>query len=267
MDNLLLGLLSAAVAGGLFGLREYGRRSRLKQPWTSPADAQRESHPQQLQQLQEHNQGLQAQLAEQQQQLQQLDQQHDAARQELQLFLENFDNSSQEQKIQTQQATIQTLESEQAILRDRLKTLEAALQAAHERLAEGIVVNSAQFKALICLLLPNLEFLRDSLEVMLQLDLSRLHDLLATLKALGDGTLNDGHRQAVRVVKVRSTDGKWSECRVPHVSMMRIYFQKNKLRDSYQVLVSPKKDQKTQDKDYEWLKSQGSEPARSPHSL
>lgn len=260
MDNLLLGLLSAALAGGLFNLRERRRRSRLKQQWASQSDQQRE----QYQQEQLRNQALQQQLDEQQQQLEQQlrlgeqwSQERDAARQELQTFLESFDSSNQERTIQAQRETIQSLEAEQIRLGDRLTSLEAELTAAQAKLDRDRGIETEQFGQLINLLLPNLSFLRDSMAVMLALDPPRLQDVLGTLKALNDGTLGDTRQgQAVKIVKVRATHNEWSECRVPHVSMMRIYFHKTKQQDGYQVLVSPKKDQKTQDKDYEWLKSQ-----------
>jgi len=105
-----------------------------------------------------------------------------------------------------------------------------------------------KFGQILQALLPNLIFLRNSTKL-----ISESHNLvflLTRLKAINDSDFTD-------CKKVRATDNEWFECRVAHISMMRIYFQKCKSASGkYQVLISPKKNQKTQDKDYEWLKQQ-----------
>lgn len=109
-------------------------------------------------------------------------------------------------------------------------------------------IDKEQIEELITTLFPDLILLRDSIDIIA----TQPENLVKLLKSLKD--ITDG--QPYSPIKVRATDKKWSECRVPHVSMMRIYFQKCKKSSGYQILISPKKNQKTQDKDYEWLKSQ-----------
>lgn len=113
---------------------------------------------------------------------------------------------------------------------------------------KGDRLNGEQIATLIDTLFPEITLLRDSLSVLTE----QPENLVALIKALKD--ILDG--QAYSAKKVRATDNKWTECRVPHVNLMRLYYQKCKKKSGYQVLISPKKNQKSQDQDYEWLKGQ-----------
>ncbi len=104
-----------------------------------------------------------------------------------------------------------------------------------------------QIAELLQTLFPDITLLRDSLAVLA----SQPENLVKLIKAIKD--IHDG--QPYSPTKVRATDKKWTECRVPHINLMRIYFQKCKKESGYQILISPKKNQKSQDQDYEWLKS------------
>ena len=98
----------------------------------------------------------------------------------------------------------------------------------------------------------HLEFLRNSVDEILIVsnDLEKFTSLVGTLSALNDGNLGvlKNHR------KVNATKRKWSECRVPHIDLLRIYFQKLSQGKHYQILVASKGDSKTQAQDFEWLK-------------
>lgn len=110
-------------------------------------------------------------------------------------------------------------------------------------------LNIEQIQELIAVLLPEITLLRDSMEILA----ANPENLVSLIKGLKD--ILEG--QAYSAKKVRATDNKWTECRVPHVNLMRFYYQKSK-KSGYQVLISPKKNQKSQDQDYEWLKSHSS---------
>lgn len=96
-------------------------------------------------------------------------------------------------------------------------------------------------------LFPGIVLLRDSITELT----NHPENLVKLVKAIKD--IYEGHPYAP--TKVRATDKKWTECRVPHINLMRIYFQKCKKESGYQILISPKKNQKSQDQDYEWLKN------------
>ena len=156
------------------------------------------------------------------------------------------------------------LEQDQASLQDRLEAEILVREEAQARLQTGMI-GAEQFAEAIARLLPNLIFLRDSMEVMLQESPVRQNALLSSLRALSDGSLTQNHHNnGIKVMKVHATDNKWSEFHVPNASMMRVYFYKLKGNDSgessqsgrYQVLVTEKKDPKTQGKNHAWLKSQ-----------
>lgn len=113
---------------------------------------------------------------------------------------------------------------------------------------KGDRLNLEQIQALVNALLPEITLLRDSLQILAE----QPENLATLIKALKD--ILDGQTHGAK--KVRATDNKWTECRVPHINLMRLYYQKCKKKSGYQVLISPKKNQKSQDQDYEWLKSQ-----------
>ncbi|AFY39342.1 hypothetical protein Lepto7376_3105 [[Leptolyngbya] sp. PCC 7376] len=103
-----------------------------------------------------------------------------------------------------------------------------------------------QITELLKSLFPDIVLLRDSIAILT----SQPENLVKLITAIKD--IYDGHPYSP--TKVRATDKKWTECRVPHINLMRIYFQKCKKESGYQILISPKKNQKSQDQDYEWLK-------------
>lgn len=107
-----------------------------------------------------------------------------------------------------------------------------------------------QVEELLTALFPDVTLLRDSLAVLV----AQPENLVKLIKAIKD--ICEGNSYSP--TKVRATDKKWTECRVPHINLMRIYFQKCKKTSGYQILISPKKNQKSQDQDYEWLKSHSS---------
>lgn len=107
--------------------------------------------------------------------------------------------------------------------------------------------NGEQVEELLNVLFPDVTLLRDSLAVLV----AQPENWVKLIKAIKD--ICEGN--AYSPTKVRATDKKWTECRVPHINLMRIYFQKCKKTSGYQILISPKKNQKSQDQDYEWLKS------------
>ncbi|QCS48812.1 hypothetical protein FEK30_04825 [Picosynechococcus sp. PCC 11901] len=123
-------------------------------------------------------------------------------------------------------------------------------QSASQQKTQGDRLNAEQIQTLVGTLLPEITLLRDSLNVLVD----QPENLAALIKALKD--ILEG--QAYAAKKVRATDNKWTECRVPHINLMRLYYQKCKKTSGYQILISPKKNQKSQDQDYEWLKNQSS---------
>lgn len=99
----------------------------------------------------------------------------------------------------------------------------------------------------------NLDLVRNSIdEIMAERhNEEKFTSLVQTLQALNDGNLGElkGHK------KVNATKRRWSECRVPHIDLLRIYFQKIGQDKRYQVLIASKGDSKTQAQDFAWLKS------------
>ena len=76
--------------------------------------------------------------------------------------------------------------------------------------------------------------------------------ILKTLRAIDDRKFKDSK-------KVHATGRVWFESTAPGLKMIRIYFRKNKpTSGKCEVLISPKQNSKTQDKDIEWMKNQHS---------
>ena len=166
---------------------------------------------------------------------------------------------------QSQQEVIQLKDEEIALLKTQIEeyaiqleqkntelfALKEQANQAHFTATEisGDRLNAEQIQELITILFPDITLLRDSINILA----AQPEHLVAMIKALKD--IMEG--QAYSAKKVRATDNKWTECRVPHINLMRLYYQKCKKHSGYQVLISPKKNQKSQDQDYEWLKSQG----------
>ncbi len=293
MNDLLIGLLSGAIlASGTFTLRSWRRKNRLKQPWLNHPDQSEQllqeklELSQQLEQQQSRIQDLHQELSEQQQKLQtqqqqlsqrqqqlateksrcqQLTQERDKAWKEAEQILDS-DQAEAQQRLARLKALeqerddlteqIQQLEQDLSNTKGRLAAQTHSLEEAQARLQTG-TIGAERFSQAIAKLLPNITFLRDSMEVMLQEPAQRLNALLGSLRALSDGSLSQNHKNnGIKVMKVHATDGKWSEFHVPNASMMRVYFHKSKAGDRYQVLVTEKKDPKTQGKNHAWLKSQ-----------
>lgn len=293
MNDLIIGLLSGAIlASGTFTLRNWRRKARLKQPWiqlqgkSDQLSLENQELRQQLTLEAERGQSLRQQLAEQQQQfraqqqvLEELQQQLKTEEARSQKLSQDLDKAwkeaeqildSDQAEAQQRQAQLKALQEEREDLSRHIHTLEADLAAADDRLIDQAhrleeaqtrlqtgTIDEEQFVQAIAHLLPNIEFLRNSVDVMMQEPPARLNALLSTLRALSDGSLAQNRQSnGVKVMKVHATDNRWSECHVPRANMMRVYFQKSRQGDRYQVLVTEKKNEKTQGKNHAWLKSQ-----------
>ncbi len=98
-------------------------------------------------------------------------------------------------------------------------------------------------------LFPNVDLLRDSLDE-INRNKNDFSTLLFRIRALSSGDVSHSR-------KVRATHNVWSECRAPNMGMMRIYYRKTKEDlDRYELLVSRKKNSKSQKQDIDWLKTQ-----------
>jgi hypothetical protein len=206
--------------------------------------AAREQLQQQLRQEQELNQIHQKKLRE--------------SNQDIDEILESLEQSQRDVISQKDQviAELQARNNEQAISLEQLKVELFTLKQNPHLATQNEAANSnnnlgywspAQLEELLKYLFPDIVLLRDSLDVLA----SQPDNIIKLIKAIKD--IYDGHPYSP--TKVRATDKKWTECRVPQINLMRIYFQKCKKDSGYQVLISPKKNQKSQDQDYEWLKS------------
>ena len=100
--------------------------------------------------------------------------------------------------------------------------------------------SAEQITELLDALFPGIVLLRDSLTEFT----THPENLVKLIKAIKD--IYEGHPYSP--TKVRATDKKWTECRVPHINLMRIYFQKCKKESGYQILISPKKTRKAKTK-------------------
>jgi len=135
-------------------------------------------------------------------------------------------------------------------LRDRLKKSEIALEQSEK--AHTLALTAAAQEADLNLseivekLFPNVELLRDSVAQLSQ-HKRDFGTVLAEIQTLVQ------HRKHTHFAKVRATQGKWSECRAG--KMGRIYYRKTATQ-KYKILISWKKNEKSQKKDIEWLKHQ-----------
>ncbi|OKH17983.1 hypothetical protein [[Limnothrix rosea] IAM M-220] len=163
----------------------------------------------------------------------------------------------QQSLIDSKDVEIQALQAQNKILAINLEQLKVELftlkqnriakTAQNDETGDSSSWTIDQITELLQTLFPDITLLRDSVAVLA----SQPENLVKLIKAIKD--IYDGHPYSP--TKVRATDKKWTECRVPHINLMRIYFQKCKKASGYQILISPKKNQKSQDQDYEWLKS------------
>jgi len=178
--------------------------------------------------------------------------------QDIDEILESLEQSQQE-ILMLKDKEILSLQEENTELAISLEQLKVELFTIKQQLAQnaksselhgGDRWGTEQIEELLTTLFPDVTLLRDSLGVIVV----QPENLVKLIKAIKD--ICEGN--AYSPTKVRATDRKWTECRVPHINLMRIYFQKCKKTSGYQILISPKKNQKSQDQDYEWLKSHSS---------
>lgn len=156
------------------------------------------------------------------------------------------------------QEKIQQLDFEKAHLKNAHQQEKEQLEQAHQQEKEQLesALKSSQksseidLEAVIKALFPSLILLRDSID---ECDRNKkdIVTILCQLQALENKNFKYSK-------KVHSTSGEWSEMRAPHMHMMRIYYRKENTSPSHkcEVLVSRKKDTKTQDKDLAWLRKQ-----------
>lgn len=103
--------------------------------------------------------------------------------------------------------------------------------------------------------LPTLHFLRDSIQEIAQIykaQKSHFPLLIEALILIGDGN----YKLLKQYQKIHATNDQWSECRVSHINLLRLYFQKCTQTGGVQIWVSKKQDTKTQRRDFEWLSHQ-----------
>ena len=127
---------------------------------------------------------------------------------------------------------------------------EAAEADYEQKLNEAYKEPNIDIGEIIRKLFPQLALLRDSID-----DINRnKHSISAILHRLQALHNHDFEYSE----KVKATGGEWSECRAPHMGMIRLYYRKesDSPLEKCEVLVSRKKDRKSQKKDMEWLKQQ-----------
>ncbi|MGB2926045.1 MAG: hypothetical protein WBB82_12145 [Limnothrix sp.] len=175
--------------------------------------------------------------------------------QDIDEILESLEQSQQE-VISLKEKEISALKAQNTEFAINLEQQKVELFTLKQQFASNVATLDAanenswsqeQIEELLTALFPDVTLLRDSVAVLVY----QPENLVKLIKAIKD--ICEGN--AYSPTKVRATDKKWTECRVPHINLMRIYFQKCKKVAGYQVLISPKKNQKSQDQDYEWLKS------------
>ena len=154
----------------------------------------------------------------------------------LQQRIEQLERSLNDTAIQNQQLKMQ-LERESARLATELKS----------------AYNSTglTFAAIATSLFQNLVIQRGSA---VEIDKNRdcASAILRTLRAIDDKNFSLSK-------KLGATNKAWFESTAPGLKMMRIYFRKNKpVPGKCEVLISHKKDSKTQEKDIDWMKRQHS---------
>lgn len=140
-----------------------------------------------------------------------------------------------------------TLDKEQLQL-----TLKAQATQHEDALKTAYREPNIDIGSLIKELFPSLEMMRDSVD-----EISRnKRDIIAILhrlQALENKTFDHSK-------KVRSTGGEWSECKAPYMKMIRLYYRKESASPSHkcEVLISRKKNDKSQARDLAWLRQQPS---------
>jgi len=127
---------------------------------------------------------------------------------------------------------------------------EAAEADYEQKLNEAYKEPDIDIEEIIRKLFPQLALLRDSIDD-INRNKSSISAVLHRLQALHNHDFEYSE-------KVKATGGEWSECRAPHMGMIRLYYRKesDSPLEKCEVLVSRKKDRKSQKKDMEWLKQQ-----------
>lgn len=145
------------------------------------------------------------------------------------------------------QADIEQLVLEQQQLRETHRQEKA--DAKKNRKGAGHK-SGIDFEQLTQELFPRLTLLRDSVEA-IKSNKKETGAILCRLLALENKNFEYSK-------KVHSTGGYWFECKAPNMKMVRIYFRKENSSPNHQceVLVSRKKDEKSQEKDLAWLRQQ-----------
>ncbi|MGB3300257.1 MAG: hypothetical protein WBA76_18495 [Phormidesmis sp.] len=138
-------------------------------------------------------------------------------------------------------------------IENKKNALEATLHQEREehqqQLAQAYREADIDLGKLISELFPKVTLVRDSLNEINKNKVDAVI-ILCRLQALDK-------RDFAYSKKIHATSNGWSECRAPHMKLLRIYYRKQKAESSLcEVLVSYKKDSKTQDKDLAWLKMQ-----------
>lgn len=139
----------------------------------------------------------------------------------------------------------QRLEAEIAVLQAALAEQKQIYEQDRDLASQKLDIDCGH---IIRELFPNIDLLRDSSDE-INRNRSDFSTLLFRIKALSTGDVSHSR-------KVRATHNVWSECRAPNMGMMRIYYRKAKDADRYEILISRKKDSKSQRQDIDWLKAQ-----------
>lgn len=209
---------------------------------------------------------LQAQIVTQQESYRQMKASYEkklAAEQSAQLQLQQTHESQQEaakaaarenvslvlQQNETVEASNRVLEAKNSQLILANEQLQAMLQAEKMQHKEALKLAyrdpAINIGEIVRDLFPNLALLRDSVDE-INRNKSDIVAILQQLKALDSKNFK-------QTKKIQATDKEWSECKI---GMIRIYFRKESASplNKCEVWVSRKKDDKSQDKDLDWLK-------------
>lgn len=158
------------------------------------------------------------------------------------------ENQALQQKIEQLERNLNSSNIETHQLQEKLaqerNQLETELQSAYK--CAGIT-----FASIAEALFKNIAIQKDSA---IEIDKNKdcAHAILITLRAIDDQNFQP-------FKKVHATDKVWFESVAPGLKMMRIYFRKSKPEQGKcQVLISHKKDPKTQSKDIAWMKDHSS---------
>lgn len=102
---------------------------------------------------------------------------------------------------------------------------------------------------------PTVDFLRDSMQAIAHVYTAHNPHFGSLISAITH-IRNSEYQDLRKYQKIHATNDQWSECRVPHISLLRLYFQKCTQENGYQIWVSQKHDKKTQKRDFAWLDNQ-----------